>query len=266
VTAVELAPPRRRSYSQLDVYLQCPAMYKHKYVDRQPEEPAVWTVGGTAFHEVAERFLRGELPNELKLWMAWLNAWEQAKAEVLEKNPLATDDMSTWRAADRGRENAAWWMEHGFDMVKKFVAWWPTTGLTVYEDEDGLGLERQLETELGGVPVVVIPDALVVDEHGQLDILDYKSGKPPRKSLQLGTYKAGIKAALGLDATWGLYFMTRAVQLLPVDLHQWPHDKIVELFVDFDTRERKGDYEPTPGDHCNFCPLKRECPVGPGKR
>lgn len=264
----DLAPPRRRSYSQLDVYLQCPAMYKAKYVDKLPEQPSIWTIGGTAFHQMAEWYLAGELgedPTEQLLWERWLKAFKMARDEEIDKNPLATEDLSKWRKAARGAEDAGWWQAEGFLMVRNFTNWWDSSGLQVLELDGVKQLEQRFEVQLGGVHVLVIPDALVVDEHGQVDILDYKSGKPPRKSLQLGVYKAGLKAATGLDATWGLYYMTRAQQLLPVDLHQWPADKVAAMFADFDLRERSGDHNPTPGDHCTFCPIKRECPVSAKK-
>jgi hypothetical protein len=243
-------------------------MYKHKYVDRAPEQPSIWTIGGTAFHQLAEWYLAGTLgadPAEQLLWDAWLQAWTDAVEEEVAKNPLATPDLSTWRKAARGAEDAAWWKANGFRMVRDFTNWWDTSGLQVLELDGEPAVERRFEVELGGVHVLVIPDALVVDEHGQVNVLDYKSGKPPKKSLQLGVYKAGVKAATGLDVTWGLYFMTRAVRLLPVDLHQWPADKIAEMFAEFDHRERSGDYAPTPGDHCSFCPLRRDCPVSAKK-
>ena len=262
---------RRRSYSALTVYEKCPEQYRIKYVERVPEEPSVWSIGGTAFHQVAEWYLAGLIgTSEADLFQAWLEAWEQAKAEVLTRNPEANPDVRTWRAADRGRENAEWWMEHGFAMVKRFVAWWPTSGLTVYQDEEGLGLERRIETELGGVPIVAIPDALVVDEHGQLNILDYKSGKPPKETLQLGVYRAAVLAGMGLDTTWGLYYMARAAQLLPTQLAKHDPLAIAQQFTEFDAGVNAGEFEPTPStETCKFCPYKRrECryynpPEGP---
>lgn len=254
----------RRSYSRLDVYRKCPRLYHHKYVVRTPEAPAVWTVGGTAFHSCAEWYLSGALGPEVspeRQVQVWKMAWDIAEREERERNPLATDrPLAEWRAANRGAEDATWWSWHGPKMFEQFIDWWATSGLQVL-DYDGPALEREFTVDLDGTEVIVIPDALVVDEHGQIDILDYKSGKPPKESLQLGCYAAGLRVATGLDATWGLYYMTRPATAIPVDLAKWPHQKIVDLFVDFDTREAAGDYSPTPGDHCKFCPIKRDCPI-----
>jgi hypothetical protein len=53
--------------------------------------------------------------------------------------------------------------------------------------------------ELDGVPIVAIPDALVIDEYDQLCVLDYKTGRKgaPAHSLQLGVYRAAVLALTG---------------------------------------------------------------------
>lgn len=259
-------PRPRRSYSRLDVYSQCPRLYWAKYVLRVPEEPAVWTAGGTAFHQLAEWYLGDQWPTagngrSLTNEEAWDEAFAAAVEEERAGNPLADKPLAKWRKAGRGAEDVDWWRQSGPAMFHSFREWWQTSRLEVLDLGDGPMLERRLEVDLGGVRVLAIPDALVVDEHGQINVLDYKSGKPPKKTLQLGVYAAALTAATGLQATWGLYYMTRPAQPLLADLSRWPAQAVTDLFVDYDTRERAGDYEPTPGDHCRFCPLKKECDV-----
>lgn len=256
---------KRRSYSQLDTYLQCPRLYQAKYVDRLPEEPAVWTAAGTAFHQLAEWHLGDQWPTTqdgrtLGTSEAWDEAFLAEVEEIQRRNPLADKPLSKWRKANRGAEDHRWWSNEGPVMFHQFRQWWETSQLQVL-DLDGPALERRFEVDLGDVWVLAIPDALVVDEHGQIDVLDYKSGKPPKKNLQLGVYAAALREATGLEATWGLYFMTRDTKAIPADLSKWPHQKIVDLFGDFDQRETAGDYDPTPGEHCRFCPLRKECEV-----
>jgi RecB family exonuclease len=124
-----------------------------------------------------------------------------------------------------------------------------------------VALEEEIEVELGGVPVIAIPDWIAVDEHGQACIVDYKSSKDqagPRKPLQLGVYRAAVIAKLGYEPVWGLYYMARSAAVIPWDLRKYTPELIGEKFADFDSRERAGDYRPTPGDHCRYCPFKRD--------
>jgi len=258
----ELLARPRRSYSRLDLWQQCPQAYKAKYVDKLPEEPSVWSVGGTAFHTVAEQYLRGDLgpePDEALLFRTWLEAWRGAYEDVVNHPRFVGDpDMRTWRAANRGTEDQDWWVAEGLRMVERFVRWKQTTGrdLRVYDDGRPM-LERHIEVELGGVPVILIPDAVVVDEHGQVGILDYKTGKPPKKPTQLHFYAAGL-AEVDVFATWGLYYMARPGQLLATELPFW-HDGVVDDLLEFDERERAGDYDLQPGQEC----LAYRCPTHP---
>lgn len=262
MTTAEIARPSYRSYSQLDVYRQCPEKFFWKYIQRIPEDPAVWSVGGTTFHAVAEQYLRGDLghvPSDQQVWAAWTTAWTEAQQEYLDKG--ADPDLSRWRKANRGREDAGWWMANGYRMVREFIEWKRSAGagLQVFDLDGTPGLEYRFTVDLGGVTVLAIPDWLAIDEHGQLDVVDYKTGKPPKSPLQLRVYAAVVEAATGMRPTFGLYYMARDVQLLTTDLSRSSTDEITEMFVDFDTRERDGDYKPTPGEACKFCPFKPRC-------
>ena len=254
------APVRYRSYSQLKLYLECPAQYRWKYVEKLPEQPSIWSAGGTAFHAVAERIVRGE---ELDLDDAWDEAWQEAVTDLITRG--ADPDLATWRAAKRGREDAPWWWRTGRRMVRDFQEWWThqvdSGQLVALRDQHGPILEREFLTEIGGVPVRAIPDALVVDENGNVVVLDYKSGaREPEGSLQLGVYAAAVEVALGVKAHWGLYFMTRQVEAVPRALTAWTPEVIGEMFADFDTREKAGEYPAKPGPHCRFCPARDLCP------
>jgi hypothetical protein len=252
---VDLAAPKMRSYSAMTTYMECPRQYELKYVEHLRDEPAVWNIGGTAFHQCAEWYLTGDhTPGAFDFPQdAWNLAWHLAKEEVFERNPDADPDVRNWRAANQGREHIDWWMREGPAMVERFIAWraGPGASLTVADD----GVEHRFEVEFDGVPVVAIPDALVYDEYGQLNILDWKSGRrPPKSTLQLAVYRAAVLYGRGEDAVWGHYYLTRKAVLLPHDLTVWQPEQIVGMFVDFDARVNAGWFDPKPGDACKFCP------------
>lgn len=255
---VDLAPPRLRSYTALTVYMECPRQYQLKYVEKLREDPAVWNIGGTAFHQCAEWILTGDpVAAEWGTERVWRLAWDLAVVEVTERDPEVSRDLTTWRAANQGREHIDWWMREGPNMVERFIEWRATKGRDLVVIDGGV--ENRFEVELGGVPTVAIPDALVIDEHGQLNILDWKSGRrPPSGSLQLGVYRAAVLAGWGTDAVWGHFYLTRKAVLIPHDLSVWTPEHIGGLFADFDAREKAGQYDPKPGDACKFCVATRE--------
>jgi hypothetical protein len=257
-----------RSFTQLDQWLTCGECYRLKYVERVREAPSVWTVGGTAFHSCAEWLLRGDLDladeSSARTVDAWESAWLLAMNEAVTKLPEGADpNPATWRAANRGTETPFWWRMEGPRMVGDFAAWWRRSGLDVAVSPDGeVMVEHELLVELGGVPVRVIPDALVIDEHNQFDVLDYKSGnaeKLKRKDpYQLAVYAAGIEVGLGIKATWGLFYGTRAAEAYPHDLTRFTAEQIGEAFARFDADELAGNYKPNPGRHLGLCQTKEK--------
>lgn len=245
----------------MSTYRQCGEMYRLKYIERIPEDPAVWSIGGTAFHSLAEQLLRGHGSAD------WAEAWFEALHDTVKRHEeragVPAPPTNKWRRGNRGREGVAWWHEQLPQMVARFEQWWANqaAGLNVLELAGQPALELRIETELGGVPIVAIPDALVVDEHGQLDVLDYKSGRnAPKDALQLSVYRAAVYQHTGLLASWGLYYMSRAGEVIPWDLTKGPSpEQIGDMFADFDTRETAGDYAPNPGKHCSYCGVRDHC-------
>lgn len=260
-----LVERKTRSYSQLTTYMECPKAFHYKYRERIPETPAIWSAGGTAFHTCAEWFLTGRLgdtPAEVQ-W-AWTQAFAEAVAEITERDPAAAKlPLDKWRKANRGTEGLEWWSKFGPRMVQDFIDWRHTKGsqLVVLTDSERSYIEARLNVTMGDVPVLAIPDLVVIDEYGQADIIDYKSGKrAPTSSLQPGVYKVALLLATGIEAQWGMYYLARKAQLVPHDLSQWTVEVITDMFTDFDTRERAGRYPAKPGDACKFCTYKTICP------
>jgi hypothetical protein len=252
-----------RSYTALSTWMECPRKYRLKYVDRLAEEPAVWNVGGTAFHSCAEWVLTEDDRYCISTEDMWELAWTEALNEVIERSSEpALPPIEEWRAANQGREHVGWWMKQGPQMVRDFIEWRQTKGKDLIVVDDGV--EHRFEVDLGGVPVVAIPDALVMDEFGQLNILDWKSGRrPPASALQLAVYRTSVLHGWGQEAVWGHFYLTRKAVLIPFDLTRWSDEYVTGLFTEFDARERAGLYDPTPGDACKFCPATRDhCPYG----
>jgi putative RecB family exonuclease len=251
-----------RSYSQLALYRTCPEQYRLKYIERLPEDPAVWSIAGTTFHSFAELYLGGDLgvqPTPERVRNVWDVYWQVAERDVRERDGRDLGPVESWRKAARGKEDVGWWMVNGPQMCLDFVDWrlGVARDLQVLNLDDQLLLEARIETEFDGVPVVAIPDAVVVDEHGQANILDYKSGRrPPKDSLQLHVYSTALREQFGIEATWGLYYMTRVQQALPFHLSKWTPEQIRQMFVDLQAGIDDGTFTPTPGPDCKLCPFK----------
>jgi hypothetical protein len=155
-----------------------------------------------------------------------------------------------------------WWEKAGLKFSEDYAAWRQRSDLEIFWDGDTALIEAELMPILQGVPVKMFPDRIMVDRHGQLIVVDLKTGsKSIDKTLQLGVYKVGVEKLLGIPIEWGAYYMARKGELdPPVPLQHWTEDRIGYLFATFDQQERAGQYMPNIGAHCKYmCSFKAHC-------
>ncbi len=264
--------PDYRSYSQLETFMLCGEQFRLTRRVGIPERPSVWLPGGSAFHTASEHIDTGTLLNE-SIKDTWEWAFNKHVAEQIDR--LADQDVppewldtATWRCANKGTETLEWWRETGLRFCEDYARWRDQSSLTVYEHGDMAMIETEMMPILHGIAVKMFPDRLFVDEHGQLLIVDMKTGsKDVKLGLQLGVYKVGIEKLLGLTVEWGAYYMARKGTILPpLPLAHWTEDTVGSVFATFDQQERAGQYLPRLGDHCNWkCAVKEWCVYQGGK-
>lgn len=249
--------PPYRSYSQLTEYMKCGESFRLSRRVGVKEQPSWWLPGGTAFHNATERYDLDTL-NGQSLTSAWMDEWHRAIDAQLENAPVEYRDLSTWRAAARGKEDRAWWETNGPAMCDKYVAWREASGLQLVEN----GVEVAMMPNLNDVMVKMYADRVFVDKHGQPLLVDLKTGSSEQSSsLQLGVYKVGLEKLTGMVAEWGAFYNARKGELYPpVRLDQWTEERIATLFLTFDQQERAGQYLPNIGQHCKYmCSVKQWC-------
>lgn len=189
--------------------------------DNVPEWPAWWNVGGTAFHACAEHLERMYLnpnydmssgldPNDAATWFQH-HMNEAAEQQVLESGKDDQfRDPATWRVAQKGVEDEAWWREAGPIMVQRYAAWsaqmhadgWSILQLPSDEHPREVMIPAlELKLALGDLEGTTdqvwcrwIPSAVVKFE---VMIVDPKSGyEMPSSNWQLGAYAHMLVAKL----------------------------------------------------------------------
>lgn len=101
-------PFKAWSFSSLQVFEKCPYQAKLKYVDKIPEPQNKFSERGTAIHNAAEAFVRGEVPTlipELATFTGELHRLRELYAEgrvIVEQDwaHTASWDITDWRAED----------------------------------------------------------------------------------------------------------------------------------------------------------------------
>jgi putative RecB family exonuclease len=200
--------PEYLSYSGLSSYNTCGEQYRLDRIVGLPDLPGVYHAGGTAVH----------LATAAKDWATLgstdpvlsFNEYFNQAMEEQEQETGTTRDQ--WKVAGRkpNVEDIPWWRLNGGSFVASWGRWFNNTGWTTWITPDGEpAIELGMEEPIGDVPSHGFIDRVLVDDQGELVVVDLKTGKPPKDRLQLATYASYINSRYGVNCTRGGYWMAR---------------------------------------------------------
>ena len=155
--------PTSLSPSRVESFLSCPMAFRFASIEKLPEPPSVHTTRGSLVHRALE-LLFTHPADERTLDIA-MTALADAIAEY-RSDPDFTDLHLTPDQADVF-----------FDECRQLVQ-------AYFRMEDPrsvreIGLELRLEAPVGELMLRGIIDRLELDEHGELVVTDYKTGRAP---------------------------------------------------------------------------------------
>lgn len=261
-------------------YPSCGMAYRLHRVDGVVEIPAMWNVGGTAFHECvrewedqAIKFRGMDLAPPSADFTAERFAHhlaEQIAATVLSSGVA----FSSWRCARGGKENREWWLDNAPAWVANYVtAARDRESALLSLDLGVLGTQPALELGFLWTPAPGLPpvkgfiDQVLKYPNGDILIRDLKSGSHrPVDSLQLKVYRLALEDEFGITAPrwWGEYWMARRGCAEPaIDLtERAPIEAEVHArLAVMDAAERSGYYLANPSNMCSACGVRAACPV-----
>jgi putative RecB family exonuclease len=251
-----LDPPRTLSPSKVSSFTDCPLAFRFSIIDRLPEPPSAPAVKGTLVHAALESLF----------WRhpAGSRSWDAARAEL----------ASAWSLLQTDPEFTA--LELTTDRAEEFLA---DAELLVrnyfeLEDPDGVravGVELGLETHLGGMRLRGIIDRLDLDDHGDLVVVDYKTGRAPSVRFEHSRLSGVHIYSLLCERVLGR--VPVAVRLLhlrdPLAITAVPTDQSVRgqrqrttaVWAAIERACARDDFRPRPGPLCNYCNFQALCPA-----
>ena len=264
--AKKFSGPLAFSYSKLSMYTECPLKYKFKYLDKIKEEPKSYFAFGNSIHKALE-FLH-----------AVSNPPFPSVEEVLEsfKKQWGLKSWLEKGYKDPAKEEADF--RKGLEMLKAYYA----------ANKDSLKppflLEYSTDVEVDDLKVRIIADRIEYLGGGEVEIIDYKTGKDvKRQPDQLYMYQKiseldprlkekiaeryGQKVSL-VKIRQMLYYH---VPTLKQYNFERADDKEIGAFwervLGAAENIRRMKFEPNPGEfQCHFCDFKNLCPVHEGSR
>ena len=199
--------------------------------------------------------------------------WHQALANQVNRVQMSSPDTKTdhWRRAGRPTkakpegENLAWWKEEGVRQLEVYSEWLRNTDMRFVEFNGDPLIEFNVSGMLGERYVKGYIDSVMWD--GEKNILiDYKSGsRTPFGLMQLGVYRILLKNLTGIDATHGMFWMTRKGEPTePAELSRYTNEYVSKIFSQFHCAVENEVFIPNEGNHCFSCDVRSACYVQGG--
>lgn len=268
-----LRSPEHLSHSSRETLLRCAKSWFLKYMTPAPRQPALWLAGGSAVHEVTEKFdvesviLNGNKP------MDWQEAtvrraWDVHFNAHLDKLRKAEPNEYNWRSSSS--EPIERWNVIGPQFVQNYIDWRKRSPYEIWTTPDGVpAIELDISGYLPGCPVEIKAylDRVFWDPvFEQLIIVDLKTSKrPPKSPDQFATYAALLAAKYDVAPTLGAAFMNRKGTLsAPWPLLGHTPEVVGEVFGEAWEQIQKGDFTASPGDACFICDVTAACAVKNG--
>lgn len=237
----------RLSPSQADSYITCPRRYALERRLRLSDTFSPYAELGSLVHaalEEAEREVVGTGRRHADL------------ADALRH----LDEV--WKEADFGTPqlNEAW-LQHARATITRLYCAWPGDG-------EPIALEKQVRTEIGGVPWVGVIDRLERTAVG-LKVVDYKTTRnPPRvpdakKSVQLAFYTTAVAEETGEEVQgaemWFPRVDSKSVTTRSLDMDALP--EVREVMEAVSQAILAEAWEPRVNDLCRRCDFRLSCPA-----
>ena len=270
--------PPHFSYSSLSSYLQCGERYRLEKIEKVPEIPSWWFVGGSAFHAVSEIYdLEPEKFGKSGLDQLWAEVFNTGVSAQAEKFP----DLTKWRTAGKKKANPdgedyLTWMDLGPKFVQNYIDWrasfsewriWENAVIGYDYDTGtfepyGPAVELPIDTPIGSWAMKGSIDRVFENiDTGALLVVDLKTGsRMPENDLQLGTYAVGMELQYGERPVFGAFFNPRLNKLSPMyNLNPYTVDYLAQMGVSLKRGIQNKVFIPHKTNLCNYCPVNRGC-------
>jgi putative RecB family exonuclease len=250
-----LALPTSLSPSKVSSFTDCALAFRFSAIDRLPEPPSTPATKGTLVHAALERLF--DLPPDQRTLPAALTAVDEA-FELLRLDPDYTE-----LGLDADTEAA--FLDEAEQLVRRYFQLEDPT--TVHP----IGLELRLETELDGLLLRGIIDRLELDEHGELVVTDYKTGRAPNERYEQGRLGGVHFYAFLCERLLGR--RPARVQLLyladPVAITTQPTEasiralerKLRAIWSAIERACERENFAPRPSKLCDWCAFQAFCPA-----
>ena len=235
--------PTFLSYTQISTYLTCPLKYKFSYILNIPTPPNHALSFGSCIHNTLRDF-------HIQLRFRPETTYDEL-IDIYTKN---------WQPL--GFINEQHRMEY-FENGRKLLEDYYRKNMPLKVKP--LEIEKSFNIRINGIKFGGRIDRIDPLEDGGVEIIDYKTGgaksqKDVDKDAQVAFYALGAIEALNLKPKkLTLYYVENGEKITTTRTEADLENKKKEIAETLE-KIRSGDFESTPGMHCNWCDYKEICP------
>jgi putative RecB family exonuclease len=237
-------------------FKDCALAFRFSAIDRLPQPPNPAAVKGTLVHRALELLLWDEPAGRRSVEVA-LEKLIQARAE------LATNPEYLELALEPEAE--AIFAAEAEELVRRYFS------LEDPNQVHPIGLELRLEARLGSLTLRGIIDRLELDEHGQLVVTDYKTGKVPGLSYEQSRLNGVHFYAFLCEQTLGqrptriqLFYLSEPLAIVTEPSDQsirGLEQKATAIWKAVERACEHEDFRPRPSSLCTWCSFQAYCPA-----
>ncbi len=225
------------NYSKIKTYMECPVLYKYKYMENKREGLVPASSLGVSIHRALEEYHRNSNdPSELLAYYddCWLGAGYSSAGEQME------------------------WYLKGKKMLETYAEREYERKTTVDSTEREFIFQEGQWTLRGKIDRI--------DKHpdGTWEVIDYKTGTDVdlslavTDSLQMGIYAVGARRAWNMQKGKATFYFVAFDKTVSAPFEAFDEKKILDTFIDIGKKIEVGDFEPNL-NHCAVCPFNTRC-------
>lgn len=258
MTDVDVEPtwivPTSLSPSRVESFLSCPLAFRFSSIEKLPDPPTVATTRGSLVHRALELLFL--LSPADRTAAALDRCVDAAVDEYRVHDDFVHLDLTDTEAASF------------FDEARRIAAnYLRMEDPTAVRD---IGLELRLEASVGDLTLRGIIDRLDLDEHGDLVVVDYKTGRAPRPGSER-TSMSGIHFyAFLCESVFGrrpaeirlMYLATgETIRTVPTaQSTRFMTTRTGAVWKAVATACERDDFRPRRSRLCDYCAYQRWCP------
>jgi putative RecB family exonuclease len=247
--------PTSLSPSKVSSFTDCALAFRFSAIDHLPDLPSVAASRGSLVHAALERLFLLDAPARTV----------EAAHACLDDAAAAFRQLPEFTELELDEEASATFLAEAHALVDRYFRLEDPTTITP------IGIELKLELELGGVKLRGIIDRLELDEHGELVVTDYKTGRSPGERQEQQRLAGVAFYSLLCERLFGrrparvqLLYLADAVAIISTPSDQSTRGverKLAAVWAAVERACDREDFRPNPSRLCDWCGFKAYCPA-----